>query len=73
MGGAWSCKSTGDLAATKEKYDRYGEVSESRASSRQIVVDRNKPRSMLVQANTRLDNEKLELEQYVSISFIFIH
>ena len=64
LGGAWSCKSTGDLAATKEKYDRYGEVSEPRASSRQIVVDRNKPRSMLVQANTRLVNEKLELVQY---------
>ena len=55
--------STGDLAATKEKYDRYGEVSEPRASSRQIVVDRKKPRSMLVQANTRLVNETLELVQ----------
>ena len=63
MGGAWSCKSTGDLAATKEKYDRYGEVSEPRASRRKIVVDRKKPRSMLVQANTRLVNEKLELVQ----------
>ena len=56
--------STGDLAATKEKYDRYGEVSEPWASRRQIVVDRKKPRSMLVQANTRLVNEKLELVQY---------
>ena len=55
--------STGDLAATKEKYDRYGEVSEPRASRRQILVDRKKPRSMLVQANTRLVNENLELVQ----------
>ena len=62
-GGGWVYKSTGDLAATKEKYDRYGEVSEPRASSRQIVVDRKKPRSMLVQANTRLVNENLELVQ----------
>ena len=48
-GGGWVYKSTGDLAATKEKYDRYGEVSEPRASSRNIVVDKNNPRSMLVQ------------------------
>ena len=39
-------------------------MSEPRASRRQIVVDRNKSRSMLVQANTRLVNEKLELVQY---------
>ena len=38
-------------------------MSEPRASRRQIVVDRKKPRSMLVQANTRLV-KKLELVQY---------
>ena len=54
-------KSTGDLAAAKEMYDRF---SEPWASRRQIVVDRKQPRSILVQANTRLVNEKLELVQY---------
>ena len=38
-------------------------MSEPRASRRQIVVDRKKPRSMLVQANTRLVNKNLELVQ----------
>ena len=56
-----SSKSTGDLAAAKEMYDRYSEVSELR---RQILVDRKQTRSILVQANTRLVNEKLELVQY---------
>ena len=70
-----SSKSTGDLAAAKEMYDRYSEVSELR---RQILVDRKQTRSILVQANTRLVNEKLELMQYepdqdVSISFISIY
>ena len=45
-------------------YDRYSEVSEPWDSRRQIVVDRKQPRSILVQANTRLVNEKLELVQY---------
>ena len=57
-------KSTGDLAAAKEMYDKYSEVSEPWDSRRQIVVDRKQPRSILVQANTRLVNEKLELVQY---------
>ena len=53
-------------------------MSEAWASRRQIVVDRKQPRSILVQANTRLVNEKLELMQYepdqdVSISFISIY
>ena len=62
-GGGWVYKSTGDLAAAKEMYDRYSEVSEPWASRRQIVVDRKQPRSILVQANTKLVNEKLELVQ----------
>ena len=57
-------KSTGDLAAAKEMYDKYSEVSEPWDSRRQIVVDRKQPRSILVQANTKLVNEKLELIQY---------
>ena len=57
-------KSTGNLAAAKEMYDRYSEVSEPWASRRQIVVDRKQPRTILVQANTKLVEEKLELVQY---------
>jgi len=57
-------KSTGNLAAAKEMYDRYSEVSEPWASRRQIVVDRKQPRTILVQANTKLVDEKLELVQY---------
>ena len=63
-GGGWVYKSTGDLAAAKEMYDKYSEVSEPWDSRRNIVVDRKQPRSILVQANTRLVNEKLELVQY---------
>merc|ERR1711874_257342 len=57
-------KSTGDLAAAKEMYDRYSEVSEPWASRRQIVVDRKQPRVILVQGNTILSDEKLSLVQY---------
>ena len=54
----------GDIKEAKEMYDRYAEVTGSWAAWRQIVVERRQPRSILVQANTRLVNEKLELVQY---------
>ena len=57
-------KSTGNLTAAKEMYDKYSEVGEPWASRRQIVVDRKQPRTILVQANTKLVDEKLELIQY---------
>jgi len=57
-------KSTGDIAAAKEMYDKYSEVSEPWASRRQIVVDRKQPRVILVQSNTVLKEEKLDLVQY---------
>merc|ERR1712179_345816 len=57
-------KSTGDICAAKSMYDRYSEVSEPWASRRQIVVDRKQPRTILVQANTVLEDEKLKLVQY---------
>ena len=45
-------------------YDKYSEVSEPWASRRDIVVSRKQPRMILVQANTNLVDEKLELVQY---------
>merc|ERR1711936_995204 len=57
-------KSTGNLTAAREMYDKYSEVGEPWASRRQIVVDRKQPRTILVQANTKLVDEKLELIQY---------
>ena len=57
-------KSTGNLTAAREMYDEYSEVGEPWASRRQIVVDRKQPRTILVQANTKLVDEKLELIQY---------
>merc|ERR1719245_843500 len=59
-------KSTGDIAAAKNMYDKYSEVSEPWASRRQIVVDRRQPRVILVQSNTVIKEEKLELVQYDS-------
>jgi len=57
-------KSTGDICSAKEMYDKYSEVSEPWASRRQVVVDRKQPRAILVQSNTVLKEEKLELVQY---------
>jgi len=57
-------KSMGDICAAKEMYDRYSDVSEPWASRRQVVVDRKQPRVILVQGNTVLKEEKLELLQY---------
>ena len=57
-------KSTGDIKNAKEMYDKYSEVCEPWASRRQIVVDRRQPRSILVQSNTTIKDEKLELLQY---------
>ena len=57
-------KSTGDICAAKEMYDRYSDVSEPWASRRQVMVDRKQPRVLLVQGNTVLKDEKLKLVQY---------
>jgi len=59
-------KATADIEAAKAMYDKYSEVSEPWASRRDIVVDRKQPRMILVQANTKLVDEKLELVQYES-------
>ena len=57
-------KATADISAAKQMYDKYSEVSEPWASRRDIVVARKQPRMILVQANTNLVDEKLELVQY---------
>ena len=57
-------KATADITAAKQMYDKYSEVSEPWASRRDIVVSRKQPRMILVQANTNLVDEKLELVQY---------
>ena len=54
----------GDIKEAKEMYYRYAEVSGSWAAWRQIVVDRRQPRSILVQANTSIKDEKLDLHTY---------
>merc|ERR1711962_574779 len=50
--------------ASGEWKQAHSEVSEPWASRRNIVVARKQPRMILVQANTKLVNEKLELVQY---------
>merc|ERR550519_1986317 len=57
-------KATADIGAAKQMYEKYSEVSEPWASRRNIVVARKQPRMILVQANTKLVDEKLELVQY---------
>merc|ERR1719180_213033 len=57
-------KATADISAAKQMYDKYSEVSEPWASRRDIVVARKQARMILVQANTNLVDEKLELVQY---------
>merc|ERR1739844_277155 len=57
-------KATADIGAAKLMYDKYSEVSEPWAIRRDIVVARKQARMILVQANTNLVDEKLELVQY---------
>merc|ERR1712076_11581 len=57
-------KATADIEAAKQMYARYSDVSEPWANRRDIVVARKQPRMILVQANTKLVDEKLELVQY---------
>jgi len=61
-------KSIADIASAKAMYDKYSEVSEPWASRREVVVARKQPRMVLVQANTKLVDEKLELVQYEASS-----
>jgi len=57
-------KATADISTAKAMYDKYSDVSEPWASRREIVMARKQPRNILVQANTKLEGEKLELVHY---------
>merc|ERR1712002_461245 len=61
-------KSTGDDKAARDMYGKYSKVSTEGDHPwllwRDIVVARKQPRNILVQDNTRLENEKLELCSY---------
>ena len=62
-------KSTSDIDAARKMYDAYSAVDDERpghpwASWRDIVLDRKQPRKMMVQANTKIEDEQLKLVEY---------
>lgn len=61
-------KATADIKSAKKMYDEYSRVSGEGAypwlAWRDIVVARKQPRMILVQGNTKLEDEKMELVQY---------
>lgn len=63
-------KSSGDYEGAKAMYDRYSTVDEDGttpfAKWREIVLNKKKPRLILVQANTEIVNDKVELKTYDS-------
>lgn len=63
-------KSTADLRAATEMYDRYSEVSDVGQypflKYWDIVMARKKPRRIFVQSNTVVNGDKVELKEYES-------
>jgi len=63
-------KSMGDFKSASAMYEKYSAVSEEGptpwAKWRDIIIDRKVPRKILVQANTKIDGEKLVLKDYSS-------
>ncbi|XP_055952448.1 dipeptidyl peptidase 3-like isoform X1 [Argiope bruennichi] len=64
-------KSTANITAAKEMYDKYSLVGSEEnkypfLEYREIVMDRKKPRRMFVQANTYIEDDKVKLQTYPS-------
>ena len=62
-------KSTGDIEAARKMFGDYSAVNDERpgmpwASWRDIVLERKQPRKMMVQANTKIEDEQLKLVEY---------
>ncbi|CAL1276519.1 unnamed protein product [Larinioides sclopetarius] len=61
-------RSTADVASAKEMYDKYSAVkSETKypfLDYREIVMARKKPRKLLIQTNTFVENDKVNLKTY---------
>ena len=61
-------KATGDYASASEMYNKYSTVSEDGthpfAKWRNIVLDKKKPRTILVQTNTEVAGKTVELKSY---------
>jgi len=65
-------KSTADITSARKMFDNYSELSAKNPTStdylkmREIVLDRKKPRTVLVQYNTVLDDGEVVLKTYDS-------
>lgn len=57
-------KATGNIEAAKELFNRYSEVVEPWLSWRSIILANKQPRKMLVQCNTALKGDDVQLKTY---------
>ncbi|XP_048523550.1 dipeptidyl peptidase 3 isoform X2 [Dendroctonus ponderosae] len=57
-------KATGNVKAAKALYDHYSEVNEPWLGWRSIVLEKKQPRKIFVQANTTVENSKVQLREY---------
>lgn len=57
-------KATADIAAATALYDKYTAVGEDWLGLREVVMAQRQPRKLLLQANTKLVGDKVELVEY---------